>query len=238
MFVAAKPTGPAFGRPDDRLRASLDLYAVLYRWDDRGEAFRNNEHRWLWVPAFAGTTKKMAMSLPSLLLIGLEMRVGGAQSRHRHLRGIATRDQIADHVIGFNGCARFDVAEHRRGQLRAFQGKHSERAFQKGRARRIALGGRDRAAFIQRAKDEILAARRGQDIADRRSHQASRGRERGEEHPFLPHLLHDMFAGPRAEFPAPHALGDGTDPIRKLAVAFPEIERLHRIELNDLAMFI
>src|SRR3979411_1357210 len=119
MFVAAKPTGPAFGRPDDRLRASLDLYAVLYRWDDRGEAFRNNEHRWLWVPAFAGTTKKRPMPLPSLLFIGLEVRVGRAQSRPRHLRGIATRDQIADHVIGFNGCARFDVAEKRSGHTGA-----------------------------------------------------------------------------------------------------------------------
>src|SRR5258705_8337580 len=31
LVVPAKPTGPAFGRPDDRLRASRDPYAVPYR---------------------------------------------------------------------------------------------------------------------------------------------------------------------------------------------------------------
>jgi hypothetical protein len=32
LVVPAKPTGPAFGRPDDRLRASRDPYAVPYRF--------------------------------------------------------------------------------------------------------------------------------------------------------------------------------------------------------------
>jgi predicted nucleic acid-binding Zn ribbon protein len=60
--VPAKPTGPASGRPDDRLRASRDPYAVAWRLALLGEAFRNDEGRGLWVPAFAGTTLKRLWS--------------------------------------------------------------------------------------------------------------------------------------------------------------------------------
>ncbi len=40
-------------------------------------------------------------SLP-LLLVGLEVCVGDAQFRYRHLAGIAARDQVADHMVGFD----------------------------------------------------------------------------------------------------------------------------------------
>src|ERR1700692_2066893 len=83
-----------------------------------------------------------------LLLIGLEVGVGDAQPRHWYLRGITARDQIADHVIGFDRRARLDVAEHRRGQLRPFCGQHALCALQKWGARCVARGGRDPAAFI------------------------------------------------------------------------------------------
>jgi len=56
LVVPAKPTGPAFGRPDDRLRASRDPYSVPYRFSRGGWGLLFNERRWLWVPAFAGTT--------------------------------------------------------------------------------------------------------------------------------------------------------------------------------------
>src|SRR5437879_12356413 len=57
VVVPAKPTGPASGRPDDRLRASRDPYAAAYPWALCWTAFATYERRWVWVPAFAGTTK-------------------------------------------------------------------------------------------------------------------------------------------------------------------------------------
>ncbi len=41
--------------------------------------------------------------LHQLLLIGLQMHIGGAQLWHRNFCRIGTRDEIADHVIGFHG---------------------------------------------------------------------------------------------------------------------------------------
>ncbi len=67
--VPAKPTGPAFGRPDDRLRASRDAFAVLYRLDEGAEAFRNINAG--GVLAFARTTKKMAGCYPRCLSYAL-----------------------------------------------------------------------------------------------------------------------------------------------------------------------
>ena len=40
------------GRPCE----SRDPYAAAYRWDDVAAAFCSRLSRWLWVPAFAGTT--------------------------------------------------------------------------------------------------------------------------------------------------------------------------------------
>jgi hypothetical protein len=54
---------------------------------------------------------------PPLLRIRFQMGVGGAQFRHRHLGGIAARDQVADDMIGFDRGACLDVAEHRRRHL-------------------------------------------------------------------------------------------------------------------------
>jgi len=50
--------------------------------------------------------------------------------------------------------------------------------------------------------------------------------------------LNDILAGHRAEIATRHRLGDGADPIRQLALALPEIERLQRVELNDLALVV
>src|ERR1700722_436847 len=41
---------------DRRPGECRDPYAVSFRLGARGVAFRSNEDRWLWVPAFAGTT--------------------------------------------------------------------------------------------------------------------------------------------------------------------------------------
>jgi hypothetical protein len=37
--------------------ATRDPYAAAVVWGTLGDAFRNNKSRWLWVPAFAGTTR-------------------------------------------------------------------------------------------------------------------------------------------------------------------------------------
>src|SRR6267142_3301457 len=37
---------------------SRDPYTVSYRLSTKAETFCPNERRWLWVPAFAGTTKE------------------------------------------------------------------------------------------------------------------------------------------------------------------------------------
>ena len=66
FVVPVKPTGPAFGRPDDRLRASRDPYAVASRLGDVADAFRKNKSLWLWVPAFAGTTLKFLWRLAEI----------------------------------------------------------------------------------------------------------------------------------------------------------------------------
>src|SRR6202047_2642728 len=43
--------------PRRRPRARGDPYAVPSRWGTVGETFCNYQSRWLWVPAFAGTTR-------------------------------------------------------------------------------------------------------------------------------------------------------------------------------------
>ena len=86
------------------------------------------------------------------------MRVGGAQSWHRHLAGIAARDQVADDVIGFHRCTRLDVAEHRCGQRRAFRDQDAKGALKERCAGGVAFGSRDRLAFVEHTEDEILAA--------------------------------------------------------------------------------
>src|SRR3954453_4094432 len=44
--------------PDERAKASAirDPYAAASHWAQVSDTFHNHEHRWLWVPAFAGTT--------------------------------------------------------------------------------------------------------------------------------------------------------------------------------------
>src|SRR6266851_3717049 len=54
---------------------------------------------------------------------------------------------------------RFDVAEHGCRQLRAFRGQHAAGPLKERAAGVMALGRRDRAAFIEHAEDKILAAR-------------------------------------------------------------------------------
>src|SRR5258708_1287315 len=36
--------------------ASRDPYSVIALWGTKADAFQDNQRRWLWVPAFAGTT--------------------------------------------------------------------------------------------------------------------------------------------------------------------------------------
>jgi hypothetical protein len=40
---------------------SRDPYRVIYRSGDVADGFANNDGRWLWVPAFAGTTKRTSL---------------------------------------------------------------------------------------------------------------------------------------------------------------------------------
>src|SRR6266403_1545630 len=140
------------------------------------------------------------------------MRIGGTQFCHRCFRGLAARDHVADHMIGFDRRACLDVAKHRRGRLRAFGGEHAAHPLEERTARRMTFGGRDRTAFIEHAENKILAAGCGQNGADRAAHQAGRGRERRQEHPLFPHLRHDTFAGGGAELAARHHLRDGAGP--------------------------
>ena len=61
-------------------------------------------------------------------------------------------------------------------------------------------------------------------------------RHRSQEHPLLPHVLNNVFARNRAEFTARENLRDGAYPLRQLAVAFAECERLRRLQLDRLAI--
>src|SRR5690349_1598500 len=110
--------------------------------------------------------------LSAHVLISLQMRVGGAQLRHRNLGGVGARDHVADDVIGFDLAAGLDVAEHRSGARRAFGGEHALDALEERSARRVTGGFRHSGAFVENAKQEILAAGRSDDRADRRAHQA------------------------------------------------------------------
>ena len=74
------------------------------------------------------------------------MRVGRAQPGHWNFCGVSARNQVANHMIGFDRLARLNVAEHRCRERRTFRGEHRCRAFQRRRAGRIALRGRDRPA--------------------------------------------------------------------------------------------
>src|SRR6185312_17407435 len=56
-------------------------------------------------------TRSRSRALLAHLLVGLEVRIGGAQLRHRDLGGVGARDHVADDVIGFNLPACLDVAE-------------------------------------------------------------------------------------------------------------------------------
>src|SRR6267154_2766797 len=104
-------------------------------------------------------TNALGVLVFPLLLIRLQMRAGGAQFWHRHLRGVAACDQVADHMIGFDGCARFDVAEHGCRHLRALRSEHAAGPLKERATGVMALGRRDGAAFIEHAEDKILAAR-------------------------------------------------------------------------------
>src|SRR6266852_280780 len=74
------------------------------------------------------TIRHHALGRP-LLLIRLEMRVGGAQPGYGNFRGIAARDEVADHVIGFDRLARSDVAEHRGRHWRTLGGEETAGAL-------------------------------------------------------------------------------------------------------------
>src|SRR4029077_3708123 len=58
----APPPGLAFGEPDDRLQRGIQ-HAAASRFGTMANAFCSNKRRWLWVPAFAGTTHSVAHSL-------------------------------------------------------------------------------------------------------------------------------------------------------------------------------
>src|SRR6185369_17251135 len=57
-------------RPGER----RDPYAVPARLGTRRETFRNKHGRWLWVPAFAGTTADICRSRATLrqIIVGVE----------------------------------------------------------------------------------------------------------------------------------------------------------------------
>src|SRR6476620_7850044 len=89
---------------------------------------------------------------PPLLFIRLEMRIRDAQLWHRDLGGVGARDEIADHMIGLDRQARFDVAKHRGGHRRAFGGQQTAGTLEEWAGRRVARRLRDRAAFIEHAE--------------------------------------------------------------------------------------
>src|SRR3954453_14231693 len=166
------------------------------------------------------------------------MRVGDAQLRDWHLGGVGARDEVADDVIGFDRQAGLDVTEHRGRHRRALGGEVALHALEERPARRVARRGGDRAGLVQHAEQEIPAAGSGEDVADRGAHQAGGRRQRGEKHPLLPHVLHDVLAGGGPSDAALEGLVDRLDPIRQLAIALAVIDRLHRLELHHLALLI
>ena len=97
---------------------------------------------------------------------------------------------------------------------------------------------RDAGNFVAHAEDEIPAAGRGDDVADRCAHQAGGAGEGREEYPLLPHILHDGVGRLRSEIAAGEGVRDGFDPITHLAVPLAEAKRLHRRELDDLALVV
>jgi len=60
MGVCARKRAPLFRRPCER----RDPYAVKLRFKDVASGTANNRSRWLWVPAFAGTTRKFTSPSP------------------------------------------------------------------------------------------------------------------------------------------------------------------------------
>src|ERR1700676_4436077 len=84
-----------FPHKSRRPRACGDPYAVSSRWGTVGETFCNYQSRWLWVPAFAGTT-------------GGEMRL-----RHSGRCFVLPRPALRGERVGVRGsCHAFGRAEH------------------------------------------------------------------------------------------------------------------------------
>src|ERR1700683_511140 len=86
---------------DRRPGECRDPYAVPFRLGARGVAFRSNEGRWLWVPAFAGTTWCESSPSPSLprrddldLVAGLKRRLAPAAFR-QHVVIQRNREMVA-----------------------------------------------------------------------------------------------------------------------------------------------
>src|SRR5439155_8879261 len=76
--------------------------------------------------ACPGRQPKFSRELPRpLLLVRFQMGIGDAQLWHRHLGGVAPRDEVADDVIGFDRKTCLDVAEHRGRHRRAFGGEQT-----------------------------------------------------------------------------------------------------------------
>src|SRR6478735_1400470 len=78
---------------DCRPGKSRDPYAVPDRLGTRVRTFRNKCGRWLWVPAFAGTTAELYGSRTALrqVVVGVE--------RLRVLLGLGVEPAIFDHQV-------------------------------------------------------------------------------------------------------------------------------------------
>ncbi len=108
-----------------------------------------------------------------LLLIRLEMRVGDAQPRHRHLGGVGARDQVADDWSASTGAPALMSRIHRGGQRRAFRWSACRRSRVKERPRAAHSRRRSRSRCIRHRMPSMKSLPPGdcQDVPDRRAHQ-------------------------------------------------------------------
>ena len=96
------------------------------------------------------------------------------------------------------------------------------------------LSGRYADAFAKQTEGQVDAAGYARDHANRRAHETGAGGKRGQEHPLLPHLEHDLRACPRLEARASHQLSDARDAVGHRPIALAERQRMPVVEMHDL----
>ena len=150
---------------------------------------------------------------------------------------IAAREQITDHVIGFDARMVLDVAQHRRGQRRRRQ-HHPLHPLDGGRLGPVAVVLGNRAAFGEHRLQQATAVRRGENVAHRAAEQRRARGERREEHPFFPHPRDHVVAERRIESRAAEHIGHRAHARRFAAREFAEGDPVRVVEVHDALLAI